>query len=203
MKIRGIDIDRADGYVFDFGGVISVSPMPKWERTLYPYCESVGLSRQIVMDGFRKYRRHWDADLISFRAMYDRIFADAGLPPPDDGTMAEIVRLDKFSWVDDLREDTLELMRSLKAVGKKIGILTNQSSDFYRDCYVPRCGAYRELADAEVISGLERVYKPDPAIYRICEARMGLSPGRLLFFDDYPENVAAARALGWQSEVYE
>ena len=202
MKIEDIDIGRADGYVFDFGGVISVSPMPKWDRTLYPYCESVGLDRRFVKDGFRKYRRLWDGDQISFRAMYDRIFADAGLPPPDDEVMAEIVRLDKFSWVDDLREDTLELMRALKAAGKKIGILTNQSSDFYHDCYVPRCGAYRELADAEVISGIERVYKPDPAIYRICEERMKLPPERLLFFDDFPENVAGARALGWQSEVY-
>ena len=67
---------------------------------------------------------------------------------------------------------------------------------------MPRCGAYRALADVEVISGLEKLYKPDPAIYRLCEERMGLPPAKLLFFDDYPENVAAARALGWQAEVY-
>ena len=203
MKIEDIDIDRAEGYVFDFGGVISVSPMPKWDKTLYPYCESVGLPRQFVMDGFQKYRRLWDADQLSFCEMYTRIFADAGLPPPNDEIMAEIVRLDKFSWVDDLREDTLEFMRALKAAGKKIGILTNQSSDFYHDCYVPRCGVYRALADAEVISGLEKVYKPDPAIYRICENRIGLPPAQLLFFDDFAENVIGARALGWQAEIYQ
>ena len=167
--------DRAEGYVFDFGGVISVSPMSKWERTLYPYCESIGLKREAVREGFRRYRRLWDADLMTFREMYEHIFADAELPAPTDAMIAEFVRLDKFSWVDDLREDTLELMRKLKAAGKKIGILTNQSSDFYHDCYVPRCGAYRALADVEVISGLEKLYKPDPAIYRLCEDRMGLS----------------------------
>jgi len=192
----------ADGYVFDFGGVISVSPMPKWERTLYPYCESLGLARRYVLEGFQKYRRQWDSDQISFREMYVKIFADAGLPPPSDEQFAEIVRLDKCSWVDDLRADTLALMRELKAAGKKIGILSNQSTDFYHDCYLPACKAYRELVDVEVISGIEKLYKPDPAIYRLCEARMGLPPSRLLFFDDFIENVEGARALGWQSIQY-
>lgn len=194
--------DRADGYVFDFGGVMTVSPMPKWERTFYPYCESIGLDRRYVREGFQKYRRLWDADQMSFREMYVKIFADAGLPPPTDEQMREIVRLDKCSWVDELREDTLALMRELKAMGKKIGILSNQSTDFYNECYVTRCGAYRELADVEVISGLEKIYKPDPAIYRLCERRMGLPASRLLFFDDFIENVEGARALGWQSVQY-
>ena len=194
--------DRADGYVFDFGGVISVSPMPKWERTLYPYCESIGLDRRFVIDGFQKYRRLWDSDQLSFHEMYVKVFADAGLPPPTDEQFAEIVRLDKCSWVDDLRADTLELMRELKAAGKKIGILSNQSSDFFHDCYVKRCGAYRELADVEVISGIEKLYKPDPAIYRLCEERMGIPAARLCFFDDFIENVEGARALGWQSVQY-
>lgn len=199
---RRSPFDRADGYVFDFGGVISVSPMPKWGETLYPYCESIGLDRRYVIDGFGKYRRLWDSDRLSFRDLYVRIFADAGLPPPTDGQMREIVRLDKLSWVEDLRADTLALMREIKAAGKRVGILSNQSTDFYHDCYVPRCGAYRELADVEVISGIERLYKPDPAIYRLCEERMGVPAGRLLFFDDFVENVEGARALGWQAVLY-
>ena len=196
------NIDRADGYVFDFGGVMTVSPIPKWEHTLYPYCESLGLDRRFVIEGQLKWRRLWDADLISFREMYERIFSSASLPVPTEAVMSELVRLDKFSWVDELRQDTLELMRAFKAAGRKVGILSNQSTDFYHDCYVPRCGAYRELADAEVISGIEKVYKPDPAIYRICESRMGLPPSRLVFFDDCPANVEGARALGWQAELY-
>ena len=31
---------------------------------------------------------------------------------------------------------------------------------------------------------------------------MGLSPERLLFLDDTPVNVNAARSYGWQAEVY-
>lgn len=191
-----------EGYVFDFGGVISVSPMPKWERTFFPYCRSIGLDPAVVLAGFRRYRRLWDGDLITFAEMYAKIFADAGLPPPTPEQLAAIERLDKHSWVDELRDDTLELMRRLKAAGHRLGILSNMSSDFHRDCFSPRCARYRELADVEVISGFEHLYKPDPAIYAVAAERMGLRPEQLMFYDDFPENVEGARACGWQAELY-
>ena len=39
----------ADGVVFDFGGVISVSPMEGWE--LYPFCAARGVDRTTVAAG--------------------------------------------------------------------------------------------------------------------------------------------------------
>ena len=97
---------------------------------------------------------------------------------------------------------TLELMRRLKAVGKKVGILSNMSPDFHERLFVPRAAAYRALADAEVISGLVKLYKPEKPIYDLTARRMGLPPERLLFVDDTPSNVEAARRYGWQSETY-
>lgn len=44
------------------------------------------------------------------------------------------------------------------------------------------------------------VSKPDPRIYSEAQARLGASPAELVFFDDTPENVAAARAAGWRAE---
>jgi putative hydrolase of the HAD superfamily len=42
--------------------------------------------------------------------------------------------------------------------------------------------------------------KPDAAIYRAFEQATEHAPADILFFDDLPENVAAARALGWNAE---
>ncbi len=44
------------------------------------------------------------------------------------------------------------------------------------------------------------VAKPDPAIYRIATERFGVSPGEILFFDDLPDNIEAARNSGWQAK---
>ena len=53
--------------------------------------------------------------------------------------------------------------------------------------------------DGYVASGLERVMKPDPAIYRLCCDRFGLAPGEFLFVDDSAHNIAAARSLGFDT----
>ena len=189
----------ADGVVFDFGGVISVSPMEGWE--LYPFCAARGVDRTTVAAGWKRYRHLWDGGFISFDEMYRRIFADAGVEI-SGADLEELWEIDAVGWIRNLRPETLDLMRMLKAQGKKLGILSNMSPDFYDRLFVPRAADYRALADVEVISGLEKLYKPERPIYDLTQRRMGLSPDRLLFLDDTPVNVHAARSYGWQAEVY-
>ena len=189
----------ADGVVFDFGGVISVSPMEGWE--LYPFCAARGVDRTTVAAGWKRYRHLWDGGFISFDEMYRRIFADAGVEI-SAADLEELWEIDAVGWIRNLRPETLDLMRMLKAQGKKLGILSNMSPDFHDRLFVPRAAEYRALADVEVISGLEKLYKPERPIYDLTQRRMGLSPDRLLFLDDTPVNVNAARSYGWQAEVY-
>ena len=189
----------ADGVVFDFGGVISVSPMEGWE--LYPFCAARGVDRTTVAAGWKRYRHLWDGGFISFDEMYRRIFADAGVEI-SGADLEELWEIDAVGWIRNLRPETLDLMRMLKAQGKKLGILSNMSPDFHDRLFVPRAAEYRALADVEVISGLEKLYKPERPIYDLTQRRMGLSPDRLLFLDDTPVNVNAARSYGWQAEVY-
>jgi putative hydrolase of the HAD superfamily len=49
-------------------------------------------------------------------------------------------------------------------------------------------------------SHLMRLAKPDPAIYRRFELLTGHQGKSVFFFDDTQDNVAAARAIGWQAE---
>ena len=59
------------------------------------------------------------------------------------------------------------------------------------------------LLDDAVVSGTERVIKPDPRIYAIACERAGLKPDQLLFFDDSPVNIEAARDLGFHVHLFE
>ena len=47
-----------------------------------------------------------------------------------------------------------------------------------------------------IVSGAERLLKPDPAIYRLLLDRYGLQAEDCVFIDDSPANVAGARAVG-------
>jgi 2-haloacid dehalogenase len=50
--------------------------------------------------------------------------------------------------------------------------------------------------DGCVISGIERVAKPDRKIFDILISRYGLDPQATVFADDSPDNVAAAGEAG-------
>ena len=198
------DIERecaaVDGVVFDFGGVMTVSPKDD-DWPVYAYCAKFGVDRAAVDRGWQRYRNLWDGGFISFAELYGRTFADAGVTI-GAAQLDDLWELDAADWFRTMRTDTLALMRRLKASGKKLGVLSNLSPESYERLFVPRCAEYRALLDAEVISGLELLYKPEEPIYRLMERRMGLPPTRLIFLDDTEANVLAARAFGWRAEVY-
>jgi len=45
------------------------------------------------------------------------------------------------------------------------------------------------------------MFKPDPSIFREFEKRVNRRGDDILFFDDLPDNIQAARAIGWLAEL--
>ena len=91
---------------------------------------------------------------------------------------------------------TAALIEALDARGWPLFAITNFGADFWPR-FVPEwpvIGRFRDI----VISGVERIAKPDPAIFRLAEARFGHSAEAMLFIDDNAANIAGAAALGWQ-----
>ena len=61
---------------------------------------------------------------------------------------------------------------------------------------------FAKLADGKIISGYEKIAKPDPAIYQLLLSRYGLKAEECVFTDDRKENVAAAIDCGIRSFVF-
>jgi 2-haloacid dehalogenase len=53
-----------------------------------------------------------------------------------------------------------------------------------------------------VVSGDEKLAKPDPAIYALAERRFGYSAAEMLFIDDNRDNIESARACGWEAHHF-
>jgi 2-haloacid dehalogenase len=53
-----------------------------------------------------------------------------------------------------------------------------------------------------IVSGVEKVAKPDPRIYEIVEQRSGRAGADLFFTDDNPANIEAAEARGWDAHLF-
>jgi 2-haloacid dehalogenase len=96
---------------------------------------------------------------------------------------------------------THEIVHRLAAKNVPLYALTNFGAEFW--ARARRGWPIFDLFADVVVSGEERVAKPDPAIFAIAERRFGKAPEALFFTDDNPANVAAARARGWQAHLFE
>ena len=179
--------------VFDFGGVMTLATMPEGALKV---AERLGINRDIITLGYAKYRRQLDGNFITFEDMYDLILADNDIELSKDD-IAELIEADISSF-HARNEETVKFMRSLKERGFKIGILTNMPTDF-----VPRFKKYFsdfiELADAMVVSGEEKMFKPQRRIYRLMTERLQVAPSEICFFDDVEANCESARSCGWKA----
>lgn len=97
-------------------------------------------------------------------------------------------------------EGTAALIEQLAAAGHPLFAITNFGSEFWQEFY-PTCEVLARFSDI-VVSGDEKLVKPDPAIFRLAEQRFGYQPHRMLFIDDNSANIAAARALEWQVHLF-
>ncbi|MET4897210.1 HAD family phosphatase [Sphingomonadaceae bacterium jetA1] len=88
-----------------------------------------------------------------------------------------------------------ELVAELDSAGVPLFAITNFSHEFWPP-FRAREAALFDRFRAIVVSGEEKLVKPDPAIYRLALARFGLEPHQAVFIDDSQANIDAARALG-------
>jgi FMN phosphatase YigB (HAD superfamily) len=58
---------------------------------------------------------------------------------------------------------------------------------------------FLEKFDGVIVSGLERLVKPDPRLYRVFTERYGIAPDSCVFIDDSEPNVIAARKFGMKA----
>ena len=184
---------KIEACVFDFGGVMTTSTMPDRVR---PLVASLGLEWKTIDAGFAKYRRLMDGDFMTIDEMYSKIWEDAGIEVPAE-IAAKIVEEDQASFLYPNLE-TLSFMRSLKDRGFRIGILTNMCSSF-AVLFRKHFADFISLADATVVSGEVRLYKPMREIYDLLRGRLGIEAGRICFFADAESNCQGARDAGWQA----
>lgn len=88
-----------------------------------------------------------------------------------------------------------ELVEEIDAAGVPLFAITNFSGEFWRPFRDREAATFDRFRDI-VVSGDERLVKPDPAIYHLALDRFGLQPGEAVFIDDREDNVAAANGVG-------
>lgn len=110
---------------------------------------------------------------------------------------AEAIQMYDDDWEKMLKcelPESIDLLKELKSMGYGIYGLTNWSAE--KIGYAFANYSFFSLFDGIVVSGVEKVVKPDRKIYEILLERYSLKPGECVFIDDNQDNVDMAKVLG-------
>ena len=179
--------------VFDIGGVVQESPLHAIARYEQEHgIEPNAINRVVVAAGEQgAWARLERGELTveTFHAPFEADCRAQGITVDGRRLMARIAE------ASVARPRMLEAIRRIRAVGLRVGALTNNwVNDVPRG--TPDGLPLRECFDVFVESAVVGLRKPDPRIYELVCRELGVAPARVAFLDDIGRNLKPARALG-------
>lgn len=216
QDIITITADSYDAWLFDLDGIITDTASVhanSWKKMFDEYLEEVAAREGGPFEPFEI-----DTDYVSYvdgKPRYNGvdsflrsrgIVLDWGKPsdPPEKETVCGLGnrKNDMFNKVlkaqgAEVFESSLELIRSLKAKGKRIAVVTSS-----KNCdTVLSVARLTDLFDAKVDGNVavERKLagKPDPHTYEEAARMLGSTPPRSVVFEDAISGVQAGKAGGF------
>ena len=192
---------RIRGAIFDFGGVMTE---PVFRRPDNVHADMLGLAAFFLSELRAVYplpTGAHDLHLLEtgrlaeaefFARLCDRYAAQGG-PQLDPVAARQAV----FSRGITACGAMVDAVRTLRTAGYRTALLTNNAREWEPEWrpVIP----VEDLFDVVVDSSVVGLRKPDPAIYLLTCARLGLRPEECIFVDDLDCNVDAARSLGMEA----
>lgn len=183
--------------LFDFGGVLTTSVLSAF-RTFGAAYGDPALPLRLLGKGERGGEllvAHEEGRISQdeFEAGFSEILAGHGV-----GVGVEPSGLIRRMQAG-LRPDpaTIELVESLRAEGRPVGLLSNSFGD---DCYTGF--DLHAMFDAVTISGEIGIRKPSRRAYQIACDNLGVVPEETVMVDDLEQNIAAAARVGIAGVVH-
>jgi 2-haloacid dehalogenase len=181
---------KVDTVVFDVGNVLIRWDVHNLYRKMFPNDAAI----KLFLD---------QTGLITRNHEFDRgeLFADG---------LADLIRqfphyAKPLAAFDERWQDCLDgavngnvaLLRELRTAGVPVHAITNFNQYKFRfaQTLFPFLTEFEDI----VVSGEERLLKPDPAIYRVLLDRQRLQAEQCVFIDDSAANIEMAQELGFKT----
>jgi 2-haloacid dehalogenase len=189
-----ITVSEIKAVLFDIGNV-----MITWHPE--------NLFRKVITDAER--RQHFLTNVVPMR-WHDR--HDAGVsfaenrikPLADFPEFADEIHAFDNRFDEMLGQpipETMAIIEELEAKGVPQYALTNMPQE-KAEMVFSKIPAFRHMRDV-IVSGVEKIVKPDPRIYDIALQRMGLPANAVFFTDDNRANIDAALAKGFVTHLFD
>ena len=182
--------------IFDLGGVlVDWNPVDKLRRMGLPEEEVQEIAKNTT------FSPEWN-EVDRSAIAKDQLFAKMLSNVPEN------YREDAASFLNEGVFDAIhsfsysaDWLKSLKERGFSLYLLTNYS-DWMFDYHYKNEFSFTDYVDGMVVSGREKLLKPESAIYECLLKRYGLKAEECVFLDDHAENVEGAKKCGLNGIVF-
>jgi putative hydrolase of the HAD superfamily len=180
--------------LFDYGNVIS---RPQPEREVDRLAQVAGCPVAEFCGAYWRYRLEYDRAQLDGVTYWQKVAAALGrtFSVPQ---LAELTRLDVLSWLH-LEPGTVALIEDVAGSGHRLAMLSNAPTEVAEAITALPVAAHFQRTAFSCFLGSA---KPDPATYLAVLELLRASPPEVIFFDDRPENVAGAAALGIRAVLF-
>lgn len=183
---------QLDAVIFDLGGVV-LGWAP--ERAFEQVMPAEEVAEFIARIDFADWNRRNDGG-----RPFDEAEAELIARFPDAEGIIHGYRSHFAHTLSGMVPGTSAVIAELGQAGIALSALTNWSGETFPIAR-ERFGILRRFSTI-LVSGDERLLKPDPAIFALACERESLDPGRTVFVDDSPRNAAAATEFGLTGLVF-
>ncbi len=178
--------------LLDFWGVVGVVQTP---ADVVGMADRIGAPADDFAAAYWSHRPFFDAG-GSRTDYWRRVAADLDVSLDRD-TIADLGALDVRSW-SGVHPEMLALIAELGQQGQRLALLSNAPSDLVGHASAVLNGLVPELLFSSDLGHA----KPDPRIFELTLERLNAAGDEVVFVDDNPDNVAAARAAGMRAILH-
>ena len=176
-----------DAVIFDLGGVL-IDWNPRYVfRTLLPDEEAVESFLNSICTP------EWNAQQDAGRPFAEGV-ARLSAQWPEHASLIQAYHTRWIEMIGGPIQETVDVLAGLKERGMPLYALTNWSHETFP--LVRPVFDFFDWFEGIVVSGEEKLIKPDAAFYQVLFDRYNLDPHKLVFIDDSVPNIEAATALG-------
>lgn len=180
--------------LLDYGQVLSTAPPEdEWDELRRAAGRS-GDDPGRFHDLYWQHRLEYDRGDLSVEDYWARVLGTAPTPAQLD----ELVHWDVAIWMHP-HEPSVEAAHRAAKRGWRLALFSNAPVEVAAGIDALE---WLEPVERRFYSCRLRRVKPEPEAYREVIAGLAADPGQIVFFDDRPPNVAAARQLGIRAYVF-
>ncbi len=186
--------------VFDLGGVLVRIARTWVEASRAAGVDPTGREDPLTPEAREPWVHAYETGAIDRATFVDGLVAAMGGAYAPD----EVVRIHD-AWLFGEYAGLARLFDTLDGAGVRTAVLSNTNEAHWARMYPDARGpsAFPSLRRVRHphASHVLRARKPDLAAFRAVEASTGVAGDGIVFFDDLPDNVRAARRAGWTAHL--